>query len=99
MKEIDELVQMIKKQLFPYRHERDIGMDSARWGVEDSEFITEWIKKMLKSCARRMRCESKGKCAHYEYSDQARKNYEICKMVVLMMENGLLRISGHDNTG
>jgi len=98
MSEIDDLVEMIKKQLFPYRHTRDIDIDSARWEVNDVEFITEWVKEMLKNCTKRMRCKNKGRCAFYEYSDQSRRNYEICRRVILLMEDGKLSLDEVDKS-
>lgn len=92
MVNIGFLIDLIKQQLLPYRHPKDIGSAERRWSVEDSDYLRDWLLEALKSCYRRNKCEKRGKCVHYEYSDQARANYRICKEFILLMENGSITV-------
>jgi len=88
MNRLEKLILEIKKQLLPYHHEHDVERGCQRWGVEDGDCLTSWIAGQLATCRHKNRCDKRGLCAYYSYSDLAKKNYEICREVILILENG-----------
>lgn len=84
----EKFIRRIKKQLFPYKSERDIDAEGEKWEVSDDEYITSWIGMVLMKCHRQHRCEQKQMCELFSYSDIARENYRICREIMLMIENG-----------
>jgi hypothetical protein len=88
MNRIEKLILEIKKQLFPYHHEHDIGRDCDRWRVGSSDCLTSWMIDQLTNCRQKNRCSKRGMCAYYSYSDIAKKNYDICAEIILLLENG-----------
>jgi len=90
---LKSLVDSIKKQLLPYRHPEDINRDETRWKVDDSDYLRDWLVNTLKSCSRRNKCDKKGRCVYYEYSDRAKANYRICRELILLMENGRIIVN------
>jgi len=89
---IKNLVDLIKKQLLPYRHPEDINRDETKWEITESDYLRDWLLSTLKSCFKRNKCEKKGKCIYYEYSDQARNNFRICKEFILLIEGGSIDV-------
>ncbi len=96
MKILEKLIRDIKKQLFPYDHESDITRDQSRWEIDSSEYLESWFLEQLRICSGRNGCDRNGKCAHYSYSDQARRNYDICRQVRLMLEDGKIKCKFSD---
>jgi hypothetical protein len=93
MNRLARLILDIRKQLIPYRNEHDIVRGCERWGVDDSDILTSWLASQLETCRRKNRCDAKGMCVFYSYSDLARKNYDICRQMILVLENGEARCS------
>jgi hypothetical protein len=88
MNRLEKLILDIRKQLFPYRHEHDIERSSERWLVEESDCLTSWIVAQLEVCREKNKCAKRRTCAFYSYSDLAKKNFEICQEMILILENG-----------
>ena len=88
MNRLERLIFDIKKQLFPYHHEHDIERGCERWGVQDGDCLTSWVAGQLAICRKKNKCGDKRMCVFYSYSDLARKNFEICREVILVFENG-----------
>ncbi len=88
MNRLEKLIQEIKRQLFPYHHEHDIERGCERWEVESGDCLTSWVIEQLSNCRQKNRCSKRGMCVFYSYSDIAKKNYEICKEIILLFENG-----------
>ena len=99
MNRLEKLIFEIKKQLFPYHHEHDIEQGCERWGVEDGDCLTSWIAGQLWVCRQKNKCAKKRMCVYYSYSDLAKKNYEICREVMLTLENGDARCSFVEKDG
>jgi len=93
MNRLEKLMFEIKKQLLPYRHEQDIEKACERWDVSEEDCLTAWIADMLANCRKKNRCSKRELCAYYGYPDIARKNYDVCKEVILLMENGAIGCS------
>lgn len=91
MNMIEKLIKEIQKQLFPYNHESDISRDQSRWDVDPSEYLESWFLEHLRLCCHRSGCDKSEKCVYFSYSDQARRNYEICRQVRLLMEGGKIK--------
>jgi hypothetical protein len=88
MNRLEKLIAEIRKQLLPYRHEHDIERGCERWDVEKGDCLTAWVAGQLIACGTKNGCAEKKLCAFYSYSDIARKNYQICREVTLMLESG-----------
>jgi len=88
MNKLEKLILEIRKQLLPYSHERDIERGCERWGVKDIDCLTPWIASQMENCRQKNRCSKKGLCAYYSYSDLAKKNFQICREISLLLENG-----------
>lgn len=93
MNRLERLIFDIRKQLFPYHHEHDIERGCERWEVQDGDCLTSWIAGQLGICRKKNGCSEKRMCAFYSYSDLARKNYEICREIILVLENGEARVN------
>ncbi len=91
MKRIERLIMDIRSKLFPYHHEHDRDRGADRWNVEGREYLESWLVEQLRICRAKNRCDRGGRCVFYEYSDIAKKNYEICLEVQLGLENGVIR--------
>ena len=87
----EKFIKRIKKQLFPYKSERDIVSEGEKWEVSDEEYLTSWIRMMLIKCHKHTRCGEKQMCEYFSYSDIARENYRICREMILMMESGEIK--------
>ena len=88
MNRLERLIMEIKKQLFPYHQEHDIERGRERWAIEESDYLTSWVVGQLDTCRKKSKCAEKGMCVFYSYSDLARKNFEICRELILAFENG-----------
>lgn len=88
MKRFDRLFEAIKKQLFPYSVGHDIERSFERWSVEGEDCLAAWVVEQLRSCRKRHKCEGRGLCVHYGHADLAKRNFEICREIILLMENG-----------
>ncbi|HEY5132591.1 MAG TPA: hypothetical protein VII85_02780 [Candidatus Krumholzibacteriaceae bacterium] len=88
MNRLERLIREIKTQLFPYRNEHDIERGCERWGVGEEDCLTSWVVGQLSVCREKSKCAKKRMCAFYSYSDIARKNFEICQEVILILESG-----------
>lgn len=93
MKRLESLIREMRKQLLPYHHEHDIERGGQRWDVGTGEYLTSWIASQLKSCHDKNRCSKRGKCSFFSYSDLAKRNYAICREILLRIENGEIRCS------
>jgi hypothetical protein len=93
MNRLEKLILDIKKQLFPYSHEHDIERGCERWGVDEGDCLTSWVAGQLSICRQKNKCAKKRMCTFYSYSDLARKNFDICEEVILILENGEARCS------
>ena len=91
MKRLEKLIREIRGKLFPYHHEHDINRDAERWNVAEGEYLESWLVEQLRICRKKNRCERGTKCVFYEYSDIAKKNFEICLEVQLRLENGEIK--------
>ena len=91
MRRIEKLIKEIRRQLFPYHHEHDIERKGERWEVEEGEYVSSWLADQLRNCRKRNRCEKRGRCVFYSYSDLSKRNYEICYEILLRLENGGFR--------
>jgi hypothetical protein len=98
MNRLEKLIDDIKKQLFPYRHEHDIARGCERWGVREGDCLTSWVAGQLDICRKKNKCADKRMCVFYSYSDLARKNFEICREVILVLENGEARCCFTENS-
>ena len=99
MNKVEKLIAEIRKLLFPYHHEHDIGRSCERWKVENGDCLTSWMIGQLANCRQKNRCSAKGLCAYYSYSDIAKKNYEICREIILLLENGEAKCVFTDEEG
>jgi hypothetical protein len=88
MKRLEKLIRDMRKQLFPYHHEADIERGGSRWNVETGEYLSSWLAGQLRNCRKKNRCERRGRCAYYNYSDLSKRNYEICYEILIRMESG-----------
>lgn len=88
MNRLEKLILDIKKQLLPFHHEHDVERGCERWGVDDADCLTSWIAGQLSVCREKNKCGKKGMCIYYGYADLAKKNFEICREVILSFENG-----------
>jgi hypothetical protein len=93
MNRLEKLIAEIREQLLPYRHEHDVHKGCDRWDVEDEEALTSWVAAQLASCKKKNGCAKRGLCAYYTYADIAKKNFEICREVILLMEEGEIEVS------
>jgi hypothetical protein len=93
MKGLERLIRDMRKMLLPYHHEHDIESGARRWQVDQDECIASWIAQQLRVCREKNRCFRRERCVFYEYGDIARKNYEICYEVLLLLENGEITCS------
>ncbi|MDD4858038.1 MAG: hypothetical protein PHD74_08015 [Candidatus Krumholzibacteria bacterium] len=93
MNRIEKLILEIRQQLFPYRHEHDVERNCERWLVDEGDYLTSWIIAQLAVCRDKNKCGKKKMCAFYSFSDLARKNFEICQEMILMLEGGEARCS------
>jgi hypothetical protein len=93
MRRLESLIREIRKQLFPYRNERDIERSCQQWEVEDGECLTSWVAAQLSVCRQKSKCAKKRMCSFYSYSDIARKNFEICQEMILILEGGEAKCS------
>jgi hypothetical protein len=98
MNRLEKLIIEIRKQLIPYRHEHDVERGCERWEVGDADLLSSWVAAQLAVCRRKSKCEKKGMCVFYSYSDLARKNYEICREMILLLENGDVQCSCTDKS-
>ncbi len=88
MNRLEKLIAEIRKQLLPYHHEHDVQKGCDRWDVSNEECVGAWIAEQLASCRKRNACAKRGLCAHYSYPDIAKKNFEICREMLLLLEEG-----------
>ncbi len=99
MNRLEKLIADIRRQLLPYHHEHDVERGCDRWEVGESESLTAWIAEQLSNCAKRNACARRGACAFYSYPDIAQRNFEICREMVLLLEDGEIRASFRDKSG
>jgi len=92
----EKFIKRIKKQLFPYKSERDIEREGEKWAVSEDEYLTSWIRMVLIKCRKHSRCDETRMCEYFGYSDIARENYRICRETILMMENGEIKCRFED---
>jgi hypothetical protein len=88
MNRLERLIKEVRKQLFPYHHEHDIERDRERWEVGNGEYLASWLSEQIRNCRKKNRCAKRGRCAFYDYSDLSKRNYEICREVLLRIDNG-----------
>jgi hypothetical protein len=93
MNRLERLILEIKKQLLPFHQEHDVERGCERWGVDDGDCLTSWIAGQLCVCRQKNKCGKKGMCVYYSYTDLAKKNFEICREMILSLENGDARCS------
>jgi hypothetical protein len=93
MNRLEKLIAEIRKQLLPYRHEHDVERGCDRWEVGEEDSLTSWIAGQLASCRKKHGCAKRGLCAYYSYPDIATKNFEICREMLLLLENGEIECS------
>jgi hypothetical protein len=98
MNRLEKLIRDMRRQLFPYSHEHDTERDGGRWDVDRKEYISSWLAANLHSCRKKNRCYKRRKCVYYDYSDLARRNFDICYELLLRIENGDIRLQLEDNT-
>lgn len=98
MKRLDRLIAQIKKQLFPYSHASDVARSCERWSVEDADCLTSWAAEQLRNCRAKNKCTSGGLCVYYSHGDLAERNYSICREIILLLENGDLRLDKLDDS-
>jgi len=84
-------IKKIKKQLFPYRPEKDVEAQSIKWDVSAGEFITSWLRVSLINCRKLNGCEKDERCRYFGYTDLAKQNYSICREMILRLENGEIK--------
>jgi len=85
---IDRLVEEIKKQLFPYSLEHDIERSCDRWKVGNEDCVTSWVVEQLRSCRKKNKCDKRSLCVYYSHGDLARRNFDICREIIILIENG-----------
>jgi hypothetical protein len=90
MSKFDRLVEEIKKQLFPFSVGHDIERSFDRWSVDGGDCMTSWVVEQLRSCRKKNKCDNRCLCVYYSHGDLARRNYDICREIILLMENGEL---------
>jgi len=88
MSRLHKLIEEMRRQLLPYHHEHDAERGGERWSVDENEYLTSWIAEQLVNCRQKNRCDRRGRCVYYSYGDLARRNYEICREVMLRLESG-----------
>ncbi len=88
MKRIEKLIREMRKQLLPYHHEHDIESGGQRWKVGNGEYLSSWIAEQLRICREKNRCYKRGRCVFYDYGDLSMRNFEICREVLIRLENG-----------
>ncbi|GEM_PF-1765316 len=93
MKRLERLISDLRKQLFPFHDEHDAERSCERWEVGKGEFTALWLLEQLRNCRKKNRCDKRGRCVYYSYSDLSRRNYEICYEVILRLENGDMKCS------
>ncbi|MCD6379478.1 hypothetical protein J7M07_03425 [bacterium] len=81
-------IKKIRKQLFPYRPEKDVETQSVKWDVSPEEYITSWVKLSLINCRKANGCDKDGRCRFFGYTDLAKNNFNICREMILRLENG-----------
>jgi len=55
------------------------------------------IRALSSCCRKKNRCYKRRKCVYYDYSDLARRNFDICYELLLRIENGDIRLKLEDN--
>ncbi len=98
MNRLEKLIMEIKKQLMPYRHEHDIDRGCERWEVQTGDCLTSWVAAQLAVCGKKNKCGEKKLCSFYSFSDIARKNYQICREITLMLESGDIKCVFAENS-
>ena len=93
MKRLEEMIREIRRQLIPYRHDQDIAKGFDRWDVNEEECMTAWLLSQIALCRKKSGCERRGSCVYYGYSDIAKRNYDICYEINLLLESGDLRLA------
>ena len=88
MKPEEIFIKKIKKQLFPYKPDKDVEAQSDKWDVSPGEYITSWIRLNLINCRKSSGCEKEERCRYFGYTDLAKHNYTICREMILRLENG-----------
>jgi hypothetical protein len=88
MKSEETFISKIRKQLFPYRPEKDIEVQADKWDISEGEYITSWLRMNLINCRRANGCEKEERCRFFGYTDLAKQNYSICREMILRIENG-----------
>ncbi len=89
----------MRKKLFPYHHEHDVERGGERWDVGKGEYIESWFYEQLRICRKKNRCSRDNRCVFYEYSDIAKRNYDICLEIQLRLENGEIKCAmGEDDS-
>ncbi|MBN1884649.1 MAG: hypothetical protein JW876_03875 [Candidatus Krumholzibacteriota bacterium] len=91
MSRLRRLIDEMRRQLMPYHHKHDAERGADRWSVDEHEYLSSWIVAQLINCRSKNRCDRRGQCAYYSYSDMARRNFDICKEIILRMESGSIR--------
>ena len=91
MSRLERLIEEMRRQLLPYHHEHDAERGAERWSVDENEYLTSWIVEQLLNCRKKNRCDRRGSCVNYSYGDLARRNFEICREVILRLEAGSIR--------
>ena len=91
MKPEEIFIKKIKKQLFPYKQDKDIEAQSVKWDVSTGEYITSWIRLNLINCRKSSGCNKQGRCRYFGYTDLAKQNYTICREMILRLGNGEIK--------
>lgn len=98
MERLETLIARIRKQLFPYSVKSDVDKSCERWDVSDAECLGAWVVQQLRGCCQKNMCSKRGACALYAHGDLAKHNYEICREVILLFENGVIGCSLSDKS-
>lgn len=88
MDRLESLMARIRRQLFPFSVKGDVEKSCERWDVNENECLGAWVIAQLRSCRQKNLCARRGSCAHYAQGDLAKRNYEICREVLLLFESG-----------
>ncbi len=97
MRRIERLVAEIKRQLFPYSHASDVERSCERWDVDIRDCMTSWMVEQIKNCRKKNGCDGRERCSYYSHGDLAKRNYEICREMSILMESGEISCVPSDN--
>jgi len=91
-KDLERLIREMRRQLLPYHHDHDAESGGRRWEVDREEYIASWLAQQLRTCREKNRCFRRSRCVFYEYGDLAKRNYDICYEVLLLLESGSIEV-------